>query len=126
MRHILAPSADFEIEIRNRHYPEQIEKGKVTADQADADLADWADIAAWLASSEGDRLLDLPYLERVAARAVERLDRASAAKPYDRELEARLSAVTSIHGALQHHNALIADLNARIRARSATPERRAA
>jgi hypothetical protein len=126
MRQILAPSAAFEREIRDRHYPEQLQQKKVTIAQAEADCRDWADITAWLASGGNMRLPNLPHLEQIAGRACERLERACAAKPYDRELQDRFSAVTSIHGTLQRHIADVAEINARLRDRATAYQQRAA
>lgn len=126
MSRILASSAAFEREIRDRHYPEQIQQNKATIAQAEADCRDWADITAWLASGGNMRLPNLPHLEQVAGRACARLERACAAKPYDRELQDRFSAVTSIHGALQRRLTDIAEINARLRDQAAACQQRAA
>lgn len=126
MRQILASSAAFEREIRDQHYPEQIQQKKVTIAQADADCRYWAVITAWLASGGNMRLPNLPELVDVAARACARLERACVAKPYDRELQDRFSAVTSIHASLQRRLTDIAELNTLLRDQAAARQQRAA
>ena len=115
-RATLAPVAAHERDGRARHYPGQIERREIDAEEAHADWAAWSAIQTWLSSGAKPAWIEWEAMVEVAAKALERRRAASNAAPADQGLAARRDAVAAIHGILADHRAWLIAMTEQLRA----------
>lgn len=115
LRPIMADAAQYEVERRERLWPDKVKAGQLTAEEADADYAAWVAIRALLAGERPNWPFTWDDLADTADRAVTaaeaRLDKA----PDDERRVLLLRALEHIALRLAWIRDGLADLNRRLR-----------
>jgi hypothetical protein len=126
----LAAAAALERDTRERNYPDLVKAGKLTAEQADGDLAAWRTIAEILERGFTMRETSWSELHLYTSRCLQALERdveraqADGSPKLARLLDRRAD-VAAIHHLVDRHKFLIDDTNRILRARAGQQEKAA-
>lgn len=122
----LAAAAAFERDARVKHYPADVADGRMTRDEAEADIAAWTAVADIMAGGPTSAPLTWAELALATTRALVRRNEDAETHPGNERKATRRDMVDAIDERIRTTRDSLADLNARLRAHALRPEALAA